>query len=63
MQDQGYDTVEANHQLGFALMSATSLFALICSNSLASMSPLVNNNPKKVEILTEAGLILLNAYR
>ena len=58
LQDQGYDTVEANHQLGCPpLMSATSLFALICSNSFGvNEVRLLTNNPKKVEILTEAGI-------
>ncbi len=37
-------------------MSATSLFALICSNSLVNEVRLLTNNPKKVEILTEAGI-------
>jgi GTP cyclohydrolase II len=32
LQDQGYDTVEANHQLALPPMSATSPCAPICSN-------------------------------
>ncbi|OSM90888.1 GTP cyclohydrolase II [Escherichia coli SHECO002] len=71
LQDQGYDTVEANHQLGFAADERDFTLCAICSNSLASFFflcadmfkllgvnevRLLTNNPKKVEILTEAGI-------
>ncbi len=56
LQDQGYDTVEANHQLGFAaderdFTLCADMFKLLGVNEVR----LLTNNPKKVEILTEAG--------
>lgn len=55
--DQGYDTVEANHQLGFAaderdFTLCADMFKLLGVNEVR----LLTNNPKKVEILTEAGI-------
>ena len=57
LQDQGYDTVEANHQLGFAaderdFTLCADMFKLLGVNEVR----LLTNNPKKVEILTEAGI-------
>lgn len=64
LQDQGYDTVEANHQLGFAaderdFTLCADMFKLLGVDEVR----LLTNNPKKVEILTEAELISWNAFR
>lgn len=57
LQDQGYDTVEANHQLGFA---ADERDFTLCADMFKLLNVdqvrLLTNNPKKVEILTEAGI-------
>jgi len=55
--NKGYDTVEANHQLGFAaderdFTLCADMFKLLGVDSVR----LLTNNPKKVEILTEAGI-------
>lgn len=57
LQDKGYDTVEANHQLGFA---ADERDFTICADMFkllgVSEIRLLTNNPRKVAILTEAGM-------
>lgn len=57
LQDQGYDTVEANHQLGFAaderdFTLCADMFKLLDIDAVR----LLTNNPKKVAILSEAGI-------
>ncbi|MGL4454516.1 MAG: GTP cyclohydrolase II [Plesiomonas sp.] len=57
LQDQGADTVEANHQLGFAdderdFTLCSDMFALLGSQNIR----LLTNNPKKVDILSAAGI-------
>lgn len=57
LQDKGYDTVEANHQLGFAaderdFTLCADMFRLLAVQKVR----LLTNNPKKVEILSEAGI-------
>ncbi len=57
LQDDGSDTVEANYQLGFAaderdFTLCADMFKLLGVNSVR----LLTNNPKKVDILTEAGI-------
>ena len=57
LQDKGYDTVEANHQLGFAaderdFTLCADMFKLLGINEVR----LLTNNPRKVEILSEAGI-------
>lgn len=57
LQDKGYDTVEANHQLGFAaderdFTLCADMFKLLGVNEVR----LLTNNPRKVEILSEAGI-------
>lgn len=60
LQDQGADTVEANHQLGFA---ADERDFTICADMFKLLGVkqirLLTNNPKKVEILTEAGINII----
>ncbi|VFP79877.1 GTP cyclohydrolase II [Candidatus Erwinia haradaeae] len=57
LQDSGYDTVEANHQLGF---SADERDFSICSDMFKLLGiknvRLLTNNPDKVTKLTEAGM-------
>ncbi|HBT15177.1 MAG TPA: GTP cyclohydrolase II [Erwinia persicina] len=57
LQDKGYDTVEANNQLGFA---ADERDFTICADMFKLLGVhevrLLTNNPRKVEILTEAGI-------
>ncbi|KAB7653574.1 GTP cyclohydrolase II [Plesiomonas shigelloides] len=57
LQDQGADTVEANHQLGFA---ADERDFTLCADMFTLLGVqhvrLLTNNPKKVNILTEAGI-------
>ncbi|WP_127959305.1 GTP cyclohydrolase II [Serratia microhaemolytica] len=57
LQDKGADTVEANHQLGFAaderdFTLCADMFKLLGINAVR----LLTNNPKKVEILSSAGI-------
>ncbi|SNC58755.1 GTP cyclohydrolase II [Sodalis endosymbiont of Henestaris halophilus] len=57
LQELGADTVEANHQLGFAaderdFTMCADMFKLLGVEKVR----LLTNNPKKVEILTEAGI-------
>lgn len=57
LQDNGYDTVEANHQLGFAaderdFTLCADMFKFLVVNEVR----LLTNNPRKVEILAEAGI-------
>ncbi|KGD73110.1 GTP cyclohydrolase [Tatumella morbirosei] len=57
LQDQGYDTVEANLKLGFA---ADERDFTLCADMFklleVSAVRLLTNNPKKVRVLTEAGI-------
>ncbi|AKZ65848.1 GTP cyclohydrolase II [Candidatus Palibaumannia cicadellinicola] len=57
LQDKGSDTVKANNQLGFA---ADERDFTLCADMLKVLKietiRLLTNNPKKVEILTEAGI-------
>lgn len=57
LQDEGLDTVEANHQLGFA---ADERDFTLCSDMLTllgvSQIRLLTNNPEKIRVLEEAGI-------
>lgn len=64
LQDQGYDTVEANHQLGFAaderdFTLCADMFKLLHVDQVR----LLTNNPKKWKFSAKPGLISLNACR
>lgn len=57
LQDQGYDTVEANHRLGFAaderdFTLCADMFTLLGINKIR----LLTNNPQKVDVLNKAGI-------
>ena len=52
LQDQGYDTVEANHQLGFKADERTyEIVEFILDRFNVSKIRLLTNNPKKLESL------------
>lgn len=57
LQDQGFDTVDANHQLGFA---ADERDFTLCADILRLLNiekvRLLTNNPLKVDILSQAGI-------
>ncbi|MBK4775408.1 GTP cyclohydrolase II [Candidatus Pantoea edessiphila] len=57
LQDQGYDTVEANYHLGF---NADERDFTVCADMLKLLGVheirLLTNNPSKVEILTKLGI-------
>ncbi len=60
LQDKGADTVEANHELGFAaderdFTLCADMFKLLGVDAIR----LLTNNPQKVEILTEAGINII----
>src|SRR5258706_7111890 len=57
LQDDGFDTVEANHELGFAADCRDfSLPAAILHELGVSQVRLLSNNPQKSKALTEAGI-------
>ncbi|XKM12526.1 GTP cyclohydrolase II [Orbaceae bacterium ac157xtp] len=57
LQDEGLDTVEANHQLGFA---ADERDFTLCADMLELLGVkqirLLTNNPEKIRVLTDAGI-------
>ncbi|WWO98099.1 MAG: GTP cyclohydrolase II [Candidatus Dasytiphilus stammeri] len=57
LQDQGFDTVEANQKLGFA---ADERDFTLCADMLKLLNidkvRLLTNNPRKVEILSKTGI-------
>jgi 3,4-dihydroxy 2-butanone 4-phosphate synthase / GTP cyclohydrolase II len=57
LQDQGYDTVEANHRLGFAADLRDYGIAMLMFRDLGVRSVrLLSNNPKKVEAFEAEGV-------
>ncbi|MBK4764919.1 MAG: GTP cyclohydrolase II [Pantoea sp. Brub] len=60
LQDKGYDTVEANHQLGFA---ADERDFTLCADMLKILGitqvRLLTNNPLKVNVLTKLGINII----
>ncbi|GEM01814.1 3,4-dihydroxy 2-butanone 4-phosphate synthase / GTP cyclohydrolase II [Halolactibacillus halophilus] len=57
LQEQGYDTVEANHQLGFgADLRDYSIAAQILKDLGLETITLMTNNPRKLEGLTRYGI-------
>ncbi len=57
LQDQGLDTIEANHQLGFPTdLRAFELPAEILKQLGVSAVRLITNNPEKVSVLEAAGI-------
>ncbi|MFZ4714270.1 MAG: GTP cyclohydrolase II [Bacteriovoracaceae bacterium] len=57
IQDQGFDTVEANLHLGFKADERTYEFAIDLLNSLGIKSvKLLSNNPTKIEALKKGGI-------
>ncbi len=60
LQDQGYDTVEANHQLGFAAdLRDYTVGARILFDLGVRKLKLMTNNPDKVRSAEEQGLIVV----
>jgi GTP cyclohydrolase II len=57
LQDQGFDTVEANHRLGFEDDERDfRLGADILKSMGFSAVRLLTNNPKKVEMMVQSGV-------
>ena len=57
LQDQGLDTVEANHQLGFSDDERNYEIVNAMANHLNIISiDLMTNNPKKIEAIEKSGL-------
>ena len=57
LQDQGYDTIDANTQLGYPVDARSYTTAIEILHTLhISHVRLMTNNPHKIETLTEAGI-------
>ena len=59
LQDEGFDTVEANHQLGFSEDERTyDIVSAMAKHLNINKIDLMTNNPKKIEAIKKAGLII-----
>ncbi|WP_444685259.1 GTP cyclohydrolase II [Alkalicoccus luteus] len=59
LQENGFDTIDANHALGFADDARSYEEAVLVLKSLRSKPvTLLTNNPNKIEALTRAGITL-----
>ena len=59
LQDQGLDTVEANHQLGFGEDERSyEIVAAMAKHLSVTTIDLMTNNPKKIEAVKKSGLIV-----
>lgn len=58
LQDRGYDTVEANHQLGFETDERTyEIVEYILAHFKIKKIKLLTNNPKKIESLKDVEIV------
>ena len=59
LQDQGLDTVEANHQLGFGEDERSyEIVSAMAKHLNLTTIDLMTNNPKKIEAVKKSGLIV-----
>ena len=59
LQDQGLDTVEANHQLGFGEDERSyEIVSAMAKHLNVTTIDLMTNNPKKIEAVEKSGLIV-----
>ena len=59
LQDQGLDTVEANHQLGFGEDERSyEIVSAMAKHLNVKTIDLMTNNPKKIEAVKKSGLIV-----
>ena len=59
LQDQGLDTVEANHQLGFGEDERSyEIVSAMAAHLNVKTIDLMTNNPKKIEAVEKSGLIV-----
>ena len=59
LQDDGFDTVESNHQLGFHEDERNYEIVSAMANHLKIKSmDLMTNNPKKIDAIEKSGLII-----
>jgi len=59
LQDDGFDTVEANHQLGFHEDERNyEIVAAMANHLKIKMIDLMTNNPKKIDAIEKSGLII-----
>ena len=59
LQDQGLDTVEANHQLGFGEDERSyEIVSAMAKHLNVKIIDLMTNNPKKIEAVIKSGLIV-----
>ena len=59
LQDQGLDTVEANHQLGFGEDERSyEIVSAMAKHLNLTTIDLMTNNPKKIEAVEKSGLIV-----
>lgn len=53
LQDKGFDTIKANHQLGFKADERTYEIVELYSNTIISKVNLLTNNPEKLDSIKE----------
>ncbi|MDQ3017135.1 MAG: GTP cyclohydrolase II RibA, partial [Bacteroidota bacterium] len=61
LQDEGFNTIDANHQLGFETDERTYHIASLILNDLGIKSiRLLTNNPEKMESISKSGIEIVD---